>query len=114
MPRYADGGKLRTSPEEKPANWDKLDITAMAPNLKGKLLIVYGDMDESVPQGQAFRLIDALIKANKPYDLLALPNRTHNAVQEGYVIQRHFDYFVEHLLAVEPPAGVTVAMPPVR
>ena len=114
VPRYADGGKLRTSPEEKPANWDKLDITAMAPNLKGKLLIVYGDMDENVPQGQAFRLIDALIKANKPYDLLALPNRTHNAVQEGYVIQRHFDYFVEHLLAVEPPAGVTVAMPPVR
>ena len=90
----------------------KLDITAMAANLNGKLMIVYGDMDENVPQSQALRLVDALIKANKPYDLLYLPNRTHRGGYEGYVVQRRFDYFVEHLLGVAPPADVVFGNPP--
>ena len=108
VPEYDDGGTVRTRPDEKPSNWAPLDITAMAPNLKGKMLIVYGDMDENVPQAQAFRLVDALIKANKPYDMLYLPNRTHRGGGEGYVQQRNFDYFVEHLHGVEPPPDVTV------
>lgn len=108
IPEYSDGSSIRTEPSEKPVNWDKLDITAMAPNLQGKMLIIYGDMDENVPQSQAFRLIDALVRANKPYDLLYLPNATHGVFREGYTLQRTFDYFVEHLMDAEPPAGVTV------
>ncbi|MDP6970437.1 MAG: prolyl oligopeptidase family serine peptidase, partial [Pseudomonadales bacterium] len=114
VPEYDGGGTVRTRPDEKPSNWTPLDITSMAPNLKGKMLIVYGDMDENVPQAQAFRLVDALIKANKPYDMLYLPNRTHSGGGEGYVQQRNFDYFVEHLHGVEPPADVTVTMAPLR
>ncbi len=110
VPMYADETSTRTRPDEKPINWEKLDITAMAENLAGKMLIIYGDMDENVPQTQAFRLIDALIKANKPYDLLYLPNRTHGGLREGYVIQRHFDYFVEHLLGTEPPTAHNITI----
>ena len=113
VPKYADDGQIRTRPDEKPYNFEKLDITRLAGNLKGKMLIIYGDMDENVPQNQAFRLIDALIKANKPYDLMYLPNRPHSGVTDNYVIQRQLDYFVEHLLGVEPPTGVDIDSPPV-
>ena len=112
VPEYADGGPFRTRPDEYPANWASLDITALAGNLNGHLLIVYADMDENVPPAQAFRLIDALIKANKPYDLLALPNRAHAAGREGYVVQRTWDYFVEHLLDAEPPWDAEVTQLP--
>ena len=108
-PVYGDGGALRTAPDEYPANWALLDITALAGNLNGHLLIVYGDLDENVPPVQVFRLIDALVDANKPYDLLAVPNRTHSAGAEGYVVQRTWDYFVRNLLGVAPPRDVQVA-----
>ena len=111
-PEYEDGSPFRTRSDEYPANWAPLDITALAGNLNGHLLIVYADMDENVPQAQAFRLIDALIKANKPYDLLALPNRAHAAGAEGYVIQRTWDYFAEHLLGQAPPWDAEVPTPP--
>ncbi|NIB45226.1 prolyl oligopeptidase family serine peptidase [Pseudomaricurvus alkylphenolicus] len=109
VPVYKDGSIYRSSPDEKPANWDKLDITAMAENLQGKMMIIYGDMDENVPPSQAFRLVDALVKANKPYDLLHLPNQTHSsALLNPFTIQRHLDYYVEHLLGMEPPAGYSI------
>ena len=112
-PVYENGSRERTAPGEYPANWAPLDITALAGNLNGHLLLVYGDMDENVPPVQAFRLIDALIGANKPYDLLALPNRAHGAASEGYVIQRTWDYFVRHLHGMEPPRDVEVINAPV-
>ena len=112
-PVYEDGSPVRTAPDEYPANWGPLDITALAGNLNGHLLLIYGDMDENVPPVQAFRLIDALVAANKPYDLLALPNRTHGAAGEGYVIQRTWDYFVRHLHGMDPPRDVRVTNAPV-
>jgi dipeptidyl aminopeptidase/acylaminoacyl peptidase len=74
----------------------------MAGNLQGNILIVYGDLDENVPSSQAFRLAAALVKANKPYDLLYLPGRTHAGAGDGYTIRRTWDYFVEHLLGAKP------------
>ena len=112
-PVYEDGSTKRTAPDAYPANWAPLDITALADNLDGHVLLVYGDLDENVPPVQVFRLIDALVAANKPYDLLAMPNRTHGAAGEGYVIQRTWDYFVTHLHGMEPPRDVTVTNAPV-
>ncbi len=112
IPEYADGSPYRGEPTDYPANYEKLDITRMAGNLKGKMMIVYGDADENVPQSQAFRLVDALIRANKPYDLLYIPNGTHGTsggALNGYTMQRRLDYFVEHLLGVEPPADVIIS-----
>ena len=109
---YSDGGRTRTRPDEAPKSWEPLDITAMAGNLEGRLLIVYGDMDENVPPAQAFRLVDALIQANKPYDLLYLPNRNHGGGAEPYALLRTWDYFVEHLLGVQPPRDVTFEVKP--
>jgi dipeptidyl aminopeptidase/acylaminoacyl peptidase len=71
-------------------------------------LIIYGDLDENEPPSQAFRLIDALTKANKPYDLIYLPNRTHAGASDGYTVRRTWDYFVTHLLGTKPPRDAVV------
>ncbi len=112
LPVYADGSSIRGKPEEAPASWQKLDITAMAPNLKGHLLIIYGDLDENVPSLQAFRLAAALVKANKPYDLIYLPGRTHAGGGEGYPMKRTWDYFLTHLMKSEPVLDAVVAIKP--
>jgi dipeptidyl-peptidase 4 len=102
-PVYADGTRYRGTPSETPANWSKLDVTRLAANLTGHLLIIYAEMDENALPNQAFRMVDALMRANKPYDLIYLPNRTHGGgADDGYTIKRTWDYFVEHLLGVAP------------
>ena len=58
----------------------------------------------------AFRLIDALTRANKPYDLFYLPNRTHAVGLDPYAIQRTWDYFVEHLRGAQPARDFKVEM----
>jgi len=112
VPEYAGGSIYRTKPDESPANWKKLDITAMAGNLKGRLMIIYGDLDENVPPSQALRLVAALVKANKPYDLVYLPNRTHAGGGDPYTIRRTWDYFITHLLRAEPVPDAVVTIKP--
>jgi dipeptidyl aminopeptidase/acylaminoacyl peptidase len=48
-------------------------------------------------------VIDALIRANKNFDLIVMPNRNHGYAGEPYVLRRTWDYFVKHLLGKEPP-----------
>jgi dipeptidyl-peptidase 4 len=69
-PIYADDTRFRGAPNEQPANWDKLEVPRLADRLTGHLLIPYGDMDENAFPNQAGLLIDALTRANKPYDLI--------------------------------------------
>jgi dienelactone hydrolase len=103
-PVYADCTRYRGAPDETPRNWDKLDVTRLADRLTGRLLIIYGDMDESALPNQALRMVDALTRANKPYDLIYLPNRTHRGgSNDGYTIKRTWDYFVQHLRGTTPP-----------
>ena len=60
-PDYGDGGTLRSAANQKPENWDHLDITRMAHRLRGKLLLISSELDENVPPNQAVRLIRALM-----------------------------------------------------
>jgi dipeptidyl aminopeptidase/acylaminoacyl peptidase len=70
-------------------------------NLSGKLLLMHGMMDATLPVAGTFRLIHALENANKNFDMLLLPNGGH--LLPSYAKRRAMDYFVEHLLGVEPP-----------
>ncbi|MBL8271393.1 S9 family peptidase [Steroidobacter sp.] len=102
-PVYANGTTHRSRPDEAPANWAKVDMLSLVDRLRGDLLIIYGDLDENVPPVNTMRLIDALTRANQPYDLMVLPNRTHFTVEyDPYVAKRTWDYFVEHLLGTRP------------
>ncbi len=112
LPRYAEGSPVPTKPGEKPANWAPLDLTAMAGSLRGKLLLIYSDLDENVPAAQTFRLVDALIRANKPYDLLYMPNRTHTGNRDPFAVKTAWNHFIEHLLGEAPVADAVITVRP--
>ncbi len=80
-----------------------------AKNLKGKLLLAHGTLDNNVPPGNTELVVDALIKANKDFDLLMIPNAGHGYGSAGnYMMRRRWDYFVRWLLDKEPPAGYEI------
>ena len=75
----------------------------LAANLKGRLLLVHGDMDNNVHPAGTIRLVDALIKANKRFDLLIMPGKAHSFGEyQAYFTQRMWEYFAEHLLDDRP------------
>lgn len=75
-----------------------------AKNLKGKLLLVHGMMDNNVPPQNTLLVVEALEKANKDFDLIVFPNSRHGyGPYSGYMMRRRWDYFVENLLGKKPP-----------
>ena len=83
---------------------------SLAANLEGKLMLMTGDMDDNVHPAMTLQVVDALIKANKSFDFLILPNRAHD-LNEPYVVRRRWDYFVEHLMGAEPPRNFRITRP---
>lgn len=85
-------------------NYEKQANPANAKNLKGKLLLAHGGMDDNVPPYNTYLMADALIKANKSFDLLILPYARHGYAADGYyMMRRRWDYFVTHLKSAVPP-----------
>ncbi|ULT42791.1 S9 family peptidase [Niabella defluvii] len=77
---------------------------AYAKNLKGKLMLVHGMMDDNVPPYNTLLVVEALQKANKDFDLVVFPNARHGFGEySAYMMRRRWDYFVKHLSGAEPP-----------
>src|SRR5205814_10496181 len=95
-------GLLKKNPDGT-TNYDNQANQLIAKNLKGKLLLAHGTMDTNVPPYNTLLVVNELIKANKDFDLLLLPNRGHGFGNEAYMVRRRWDYFVRHLLNAEPP-----------
>lgn len=75
-----------------------------AANLKGRLMLIHGMMDDNVPPYNTLLVADALMKANKDFDLIMLPHARHGFGQDGaYIMRRRWDYFVQHLQGNTPP-----------
>jgi dipeptidyl aminopeptidase/acylaminoacyl peptidase len=95
-----------------PGSTDNYDVEAnqtLAHQLKGKLLLAHGGMDNNVPPYNTYLVVDALIKANKDFDLLIFPNAGHGYGEAGnYMMRRRWDYFVQHLLGATPPANYVI------
>src|SRR5262249_62405399 len=73
-------------------------------NPKGHLLPAHGTRNTNVPPYQTMLIADALIKANKDFDLLMIPNANHGyGAASNYMMRRRWDYFVKWLIGVNPP-----------
>ncbi len=70
--------------------------------LQGRVLLVVGEMDKNVDPSSTMQLVNALIKADKQFDLLVVPGMGHGSGGEYGEVKR-FDFFVHNLLGVEPP-----------
>jgi dipeptidyl aminopeptidase/acylaminoacyl peptidase len=78
-------------------NYAEQSNVTLAPNLKGKLFLICGEQDDNVnPHAATMQLVDALVKADKDFDMLYLPGRTHN-LGGWYVDRKIFEYFVKNL-----------------
>ena len=85
---------------------------SLAKHLKGKLLLAHGTVDDNVPPDNTMLVVDALIKANKDFDLLMLPNQAHGyGSMSAYMMRRRWDYFVKNLMGAEPPKEYEIKPP---
>ena len=86
------------------SNYDTQANQNTAKNLKGHLLLAHGTMDDNVPPNNTMLVVNALIKANKDFDLLLIPNVAHGyGAATNYMTRRRWDYFVRYLAGGIPP-----------
>ncbi|GAA1380699.1 DPP IV N-terminal domain-containing protein [Pseudonocardia kongjuensis] len=79
--------------------------TVHAGNLRGRLLLIDGELDDNVLPHHAMRLVDALIEADADVDMLVVPGTEHDFTgRRHYVTRRTWDHLVRHLHGTEPPA----------
>ncbi|MDN3923195.1 S9 family peptidase [Roseateles violae] len=88
--------------------WDaelyaRQDNNNIVDRIRGELLLIHGDMDDNCHPSMTLRLVDALIRADRNFDLLLVPNAGHILGSVPYVMRRTQDFFVRHLLGCEPP-----------
>ncbi len=107
-------GLLQTNPDGT-SNYDSQANENFAKNLKGHLLLAHGTMDDNVPENNTLLVVDALIKANKDFDLLLIPNAHHGyGDAAAYVARRRWDYFVRYLAGDVPPVEYEMKGPGTR
>ena len=103
---------LLTKDANGKTNYDDQANQNLAKNLKGHLLLAHGTMDDNVPPYNTLLVVDALIKANKDFDLLMLPNQRHGyGTAVNYMTRRRWDYFVRYLMGAEPPKNYELRPP---
>lgn len=96
-------GLLKTGPDGV-SNYEVQANQKYAHNLKGKLMLAHGLMDDNVPPYNTWLVVEALNKANKDYDLVIFPHARHGFGEHSlYMTRRRWDYFVEHLKGVKHP-----------
>lgn len=95
---------LLTEQADGKSNYDAQANQNHAKNLQGKLLIAHGMMDDNVPPYNSLLVVEALVKANKDFDLLLFPNSRHGYGEFSlYMTRRRWDYFVRNLQGAVPP-----------
>lgn len=103
-------GLLTPTPGGKD-NYDAQANQVYAGNLKGKLMLAHGLMDDNVPPYNTLLVIEALEKANKDYDLVVFPNSRHGyGAYTLYMMRRRWDYFVRNLAGKQPPKEYKISI----
>ena len=102
---------LLTENDDGTDSYDPQANQNLAANLKGKLLLHYGTLDDNVHPNMTILVAQQLIEHNRDFDMLVFPNRNHGYAREPYLIRRTMDYFVEHLMGSTPPEGYEIREP---
>jgi dipeptidyl-peptidase 4 len=92
--------RFMATPAQNPEGYAASDLSKKAERLEGKLLLVHAQMDENVHYQHTAQLVDALVAAGKPFELLVLPGERHGQRTPGtraYVSQRVATFFAENL-----------------
>jgi dipeptidyl aminopeptidase/acylaminoacyl peptidase len=109
-PAYADGSSHPSKPNDEPTNFALFDSAKDAGRLKGYLLVMVAELDENVFAASTLQFTDALMKANKNFDLVFSPNAAHYVTYATfptypmYLRRRGRDYLIEHLLGASLPS----------
>ncbi|MGH8190973.1 MAG: prolyl oligopeptidase family serine peptidase, partial [Rhodanobacteraceae bacterium] len=104
---YAWGEKyegLLVKSKDGKTNYDNQASELLAKNLKGHLMLVAGAIDDNVPLANTWLMVNALMNANKNFEMLIVPNEKHHyGKHTPYVTRRMWDFFVRHLAGNTPP-----------
>jgi dipeptidyl aminopeptidase/acylaminoacyl peptidase len=109
-PVYADGSSHPSKPGDEPSNFALFDSAKDADRLRGDLLVMVAELDENVFAASTLQFTDALMKANKNFDLVFSPNAAHYVTYANfptyplYLRRRARDYFIQHLLGARLPS----------
>lgn len=90
-------------------NYDGQANQRLASQLQGKLLLAHGLMDDNVHPSNTLLVVQALIEAEKDFDLLVLPDAGHGFGNSRYFMKKRWDYFLRHLAGQEPVADFRFA-----
>ncbi|MFG0316655.1 MAG: S9 family peptidase, partial [Planctomycetota bacterium JB042] len=83
-------------------HYEEQSNVTQAHRLQGKLLLIVGELDRNVDPASTMQVVDALIDADKDFDLLVMPGVGHGAAETPYGSRRRADFLVRHLLGVKP------------
>lgn len=86
------------------STYEAVSNVTMAGNLKGKLLLVHGALDDNVNASATFKLAENLVRENKDFDLVIFPSQRHSYQGDyrKYFYKKRWNFFIEHLLGREP------------
>ncbi len=84
------------------SHYEAQSNVTQAHRLQGKLMLIVGELDRNVDPASTMQVVDALIKADKDFDFVIIPGAGHGAAGTPYGRRRQLDFFVRHLLEVEP------------
>ncbi len=111
--RY-QGILAKTGPAAGADNYADEANQTHARNLKGKLMLAHGGMDNNVPPYNTYLVVDALARAGKDYDLVIFPNAGHGfGALSNYMMRRRWDYFVKNLMGAEHPKEYEIGRRPI-
>jgi dipeptidyl aminopeptidase/acylaminoacyl peptidase len=86
------------------ADYQATDLTNEAPMIRGKLLLMHGELDDNVDPSQTRRLAAALTASGRPFDLVTIDGGGHLAARDTAATRLRWDYLVRNLLGLEPPS----------
>jgi len=99
-------GGLEVIGKDGKSNYDVQANQNFVNGLQGHLMLVHGTADDNVPENNTLMVVDALIKANKNFDMIMVPNAHHSyGAATQYIMRRRWDYFVRYLAGGVPPEG---------